>query len=97
MSLTALEKFITKTEERAKQLNEQERELLEQISTITSQSFTEQAAKELNSKTHTYSFRGYLELLQRLLTLLQEDMPEDIALEAVQTGLEAKEILEIWR
>lgn len=94
MSLTALLEII---EEEAKQLRKQEKELLEQISTITSQSFAEQAVKELDSKTHTYSFRGYLELLQKLLILLQEGMPETTALEAVQTGLPAETILEIWR
>ena len=94
MSLTAL---LATIEEEAKQLRKQEKELLEQISTITSQSFAEQAAKELDSKTHTYSFRGYIELLQKLLTLLQEDMPETTALEAVQTGLKVEQILYIWR
>lgn len=94
MSLTALVELI---EEETKQLRKQERELLEQIATITSSDFAEQATKQLDSKTHTYSFRGYLELLQRLLTLLQENMPETTALEAVQTGLEVEQILYIWR
>ncbi|MDE7426153.1 MAG: hypothetical protein K2N51_21050 [Lachnospiraceae bacterium] len=94
MSLTALLEII---EEEAKQLQKQERELLEQISAITSQSFAKQAAKELDSKTHTYSHKEYLELLQRLHILLQEGMPETTALEAVQTGLEVDQILYIWR
>lgn len=94
MSLTTL---IAMMEEKTKQLNKQERELLEQIETITSRSFANQAAEELDCKTHTYSFRGYLELLQKLLTLLQEGMPETTALEAVQTGLKVEQILYIWR
>lgn len=94
MSLTALVELI---EEETKQLQKQERELLEQIAAITSSDFAKQSAKELDSKTHTYSHKGYVELLQRLLTLLQEDMPETTALEAVQTGLAAEQILDIWR
>ena len=89
--------MMTEMEEKTKQLNKQERELLEQIETITSRSFAKRAAKELDSKKHTYSYKGYLELLQKLLTLLQEGMPEPTALEAVQTGLKVEQILYIWR
>ncbi len=94
MSLTTL---IAMMEEKTKQLNKQERKLLEQITVITSTDFARQAAEELDSKKHVYSFMTYLELLQRLLELLQAGMPETIALESVQTGLEVEQILGIWR
>lgn len=88
---------LKKMEEQTNRLKKIEREFLEQIATLTSADFAKRVAEKLDSKTHTYSFGGYLELLQKLLTLLQEGMPETTALEAVQTGLEVEKILYIWR
>lgn len=85
MSLTAI---IEKIEEEARHQRKQEQKILEQIAEITSVEYAEQAAEILDSKKHTYSFRAYLTLLERLYTLLQEGMPGCIALESVQTGLE---------
>lgn len=75
----------------------QEQETLQIIAAKTSPEFAEQAADILDSKKHSYSFRAYLVLLERLQKLIDAGIPNCLALDAVQTGETAETIISIWR
>jgi hypothetical protein len=74
-----------------------ERETLQQIAGITTVEFAEQAAAILDPAKHAYSFEGYLIILQNLREVIAAGMPEEYALDAVQTAWSAETILEVWR
>lgn len=74
-----------------------EQETLQQIAGITTVEFAERAAAILNPAKHAYSFEGYLIILQNLREVLAAGVPEEYALDAVQTARNAETILEVWR
>nr|DAY52307.1 MAG TPA: hypothetical protein [Caudoviricetes sp.] len=74
-----------------------ERETLQQIAGITTVEFAEQAAAILDPAKHAYSFEGYLIILQNLREVLAAGVPEEYALDAVQTAWSVEMILNIWK
>ena len=80
------------------QINQQkqEKKLLEKIAALTSMEFAEQAAKALDSRKHLYGFEAYLNLLESLKTMLYGGVPEYTALDSVQSGCKAEEILALY-
>lgn len=74
-----------------------ERETLQQIVGITTVEFAEQAAAILDPAKHAYSFEGYLIILQNLREVLAAGVPEEYALDAVQTAWSVEMILNIWK
>lgn len=69
---------------------------LQEIALLSSVEFAEQAADILNQRKHCYGFTGYLRLLKDLVELLTWGIPQNYALESVQTGLTTEIILQIW-
>lgn len=88
---------IVEEMERLAHERHREQEILTKIAAITSLEFAEQAAEVLDSKKHSYSFKAYLILLERLRTLILAGVPNCQALEAVQTGEPVELILAIWK
>lgn len=74
-----------------------EQETLQQIAGITTVEFAEQAATILDPAKHVYSFEGYLIILQNLREVLAAGVPEEYALDAVQTAWSVEMILNIWK
>lgn len=74
-----------------------EQETLQQIAGITTVEFAEQAAAILDPAKHAYSFEGYLIILQNLREVIAAGMPEEYALDAVQTAWSVEMILNIWK
>lgn len=74
-----------------------EQETLQQIAGITTVEFAERAAAILNPAKHAYSFEGYLIILQNLREVLAAGVPEEYALDAVQTARSVEMILNIWK
>lgn len=74
-----------------------ERETLQQIAGITTVEFAEQAAAILDPAKHAYSFEWYLIILQNLREVLAAGVPEEYALDAVQTAWSVEMILNIWK
>lgn len=74
-----------------------EQETLQQIAGITTVEFAEQAAAILDPAKHAYSFEGYLIILQNLREVLAAGVPEEYALDAVQTTWSVEMILNIWK
>lgn len=74
-----------------------EQETLQQIAEITTVEFAEQAAAILDPAKHAYSFEGYLIILQNLREVLAAGVPEEYALDAVQTAWSVEMILNIWK
>lgn len=74
-----------------------ERETLQQIAGTTTVEFAEQAAAILDPAKHAYSFEGYLIILQNLREVLAAGVPEEYALDAVQTAWSVEMILNIWK
>lgn len=93
----SLSKLVEEMQREAIAHRQQEQETLQEIAAITSVEFAEQAAEILDSKKHAYSFETYLELLDRLKTLLLAGMENCIAIDAIQTGYPVERILEMWR
>lgn len=74
-----------------------EQETLQQIADITTVDFAEQVATILDPAKHAYSFEGYLIMLQNLREVLAAGVPEEYALDAVQTAWSVETILEVWK
>lgn len=74
-----------------------EQETLQQIAGITTVEFAEQAAAILDPAKHAYGFEGYLIILQNLREVLAAGVPEEYALDAVQTAWSVEMILNIWK
>ncbi len=94
MSLTRL---VEEMQRQYRQAKAEEHTRLQEIATITTIEFAEEAAGALDPRKHAYSFGAYLRLLSDLKTLLSAGMPQEMALDSVQTGLDAEKILSIWR
>lgn len=57
-----------------KKLKVQEQSLLQEIANLSSIEYAEQISNELDSKKHFYTFKTYLELLELLTELLQNNI-----------------------
>lgn len=93
----AMTEIIKQLEKEILQRRVDEQQLKNEIAAAASLDFAERAAVALDPKKHSYSFEGYLSLLQMLKTVLYAGMPPDDALDAVQTGWSVEKILELWR
>lgn len=94
MSLT---KLVEEMQRQYKQAKAEEHARLQEIAYITTAEFAEEAAGALDPRKHAYSFGAYLRLLRNLKTLLSAGMPQEMALDSVQTGWDTDRILSIWR
>lgn len=94
MSLSELAAAMQEEFTRNRQI---EQETLQQIAGITTVEFAERAAAILNPAKHAYSFEGYLIILQNLREVLAAGVPEEYALDAVQTAWSVEMILNIWK
>ena len=89
----SIQKIIKEMQARGTQIRKEEQRLLQEIAKITSVEFAEQAADELDSKKHLYDFEEYINILQKLKTLLDAGMPNCQAIEMAQSGLNVEAIL----
>lgn len=93
----SLSKLVAAMQEEIIQNREIEQRTLQEIAGITTVEFAEQAAEILDPTKHAYSFEGYLILLQNLREVIAAGMPEEYALDAVQTAWSVEMILNIWK
>lgn len=93
----SLSKLVAAMQEEIIQNSEIEQRTLQEIAGITTVEFAEQAAEILDPTKHAYSFEGYLILLQNLREVIAAGMPEEYALDAVQTAWSVEMILNIWK
>ena len=87
----SLSKLVAAMQEEFIQNREIEQRTLQEIAGITTVEFAEQAAEILDPTKHAYSFEG------NLREVIAAGMPEEYALDAVQTAWNAETILEVWR
>lgn len=93
----SLSKLVAAMQEEFTRNRQIEQETLQQIAGITTVEFAERAAAILNPAKHAYSFEGYLIILQNLREVLAAGVPEEYALDAVQTAWSVEMILNIWK
>lgn len=93
----SLSKLVAAMQEEFIKNREIEQKTLQEIAGITTVEFAEQAAAILDPTKHAYSFEGYLILLQNLREVIAAGIPEEYALDAVQTAWSVETILEVWR
>ena len=93
----SLSKLVEEMQREFTQNREIEKNTLQEIAAITTTEFAEQAAAILDSTKHAYSFEGYLTLLKNLREVIAAGMPEEYALDAVQTAWNVETILEVWK
>lgn len=93
----SLSELVAAMQEEFTQNRQIERETLQQIAGITTVEFAEQAAAILDPAKHAYSFEGYLIILQNLREVLAAGVPEEYALDAVQTAWSVEMILNVWK
>ena len=93
----SLSKLVEEMQREFTQNREIEQRTLQEIAAITTTEFAEQAAAILDPTKHAYSFEGYLTLLKNLREVIAAGMPEEYALDAVQTAWNVETILEVWK
>lgn len=94
MSLTEL---VTAMQQKATRLREKESELLSDIVQITDRETAEAARDLYDSAKHAYGFEGYLYQLEKLKTVLLAGIPENVALEIVDSCLDAETLIRYYR
>lgn len=92
--LQGILKAIQKQE--AKQRGE-ERRLLEDIAALADYETAKAAAELYAAEKHAYSFDGYLYQLSKLKAVLNAGIPPDVALEAVDSCLDAETIIKQYK
>ena len=93
----SLSKLVAEMQREFTQNRENEKRTLQEIADIATTEFAEQAAAILDPTKHAYSFEGYLTLLKNLREVIAAGMPEEYALDAVQTAWNVETILEVWK
>ena len=93
----SLSKLVAEMQRDFTQNRKIEQRTLQEIADITTTEFAEQAAAILDPTKHAYSYEGYLTLLKNLREVIAAGMPEEYALDAVQTAWNVETILEVWR
>lgn len=93
----SIAKIVEAMQQEALKARAEEQATLQDIAKIATVEFAEEAAGVLDPTKHAYSFEGYLILLQNLREVIAAGMPEECALDAVQTARDAETILEVWR
>lgn len=79
------------------QQREKENELLKNIAALSDYETAETAADIYAAEKHAYSFDGYLYQLLKLQEVLAAGIPADVAIEAVDTCLDADTIIGYYR
>ena len=93
----SIAKIIEAMQREAIQARAEEQATLQDIAQITTLEFAEEAAGVLDPRKHAYPFKAYLILLSNLKELLLAGMPQEYALDSVQTGWGTDSILSVWR
>lgn len=94
MSLTSL---INAMRQQAREQREREHELLQSIAALSDYEAAEAAADIYAAEKHAYSFDGYLCQLDKLRVVLAAGVPPEMAIEAVDSCLDAKLIINAYR
>lgn len=94
MSLTEL---ITAMQQQEIRLIKKERELLNDITQIAGIETAEAASDLYDSAKHVYGFEGYLYQLHKLKTVLLAGVQTNIALECVDSCLDAETIIRYYK
>ena len=79
------------------QQRQKENELLKNIAALSDYETAEAAADIYAAEKHAYSFDGYLYQLLKLQKVLAAGIPADMAIEAVDTCLDADTIITYYR
>ena len=89
----ALMELVRKLHTRAEKQREEERKLLMEIEKLSDYKTAEMAANIYAINKHEYSFDGYLQQLLKLKIVLAAGVPAEIALEEVDSCLDAETII----
>ena len=92
--LNGILQAIQKQEARGR---EEERRLLADIAVLADYETAEAAAELYAAEKHAYSFDGYLYQLSKLKAVLDAGIPPDVALEAVDSCLDAETIIKQYK
>lgn len=94
MSLTSL---VYELQQQAIKQRNRESELLHSIATLADYETAEAAADIYAAEKHAYSFDGYLYQLDKLRAVLAAGVPPEMAIEAVDSCLDAEIIINAYR
>lgn len=94
MSLTEL---VTSMQQQATRLRKEEGELLNDIIAITNIETAEAAKDIYDSAKHAYGFEGYIFQLRKFKTVLLAGVPANVALECVDSCLDADTIIRYYK
>ena len=92
-----LSELVTALRQQAEKQRQRESELLANIVALSDYETAEIAADIYAAEKHAYSFDGYLYQLEKLQTVLVAGVPKEIALEAVDSCLDAEIIIDFYR
>lgn len=92
-----LSELVTALQQQAKRQRQKESELLASIAALSDHETAEVAADIYAAEKHAYAFDGYLYQLEKLQTVLAAGVPKEIALEAVDSCLDAEIIIDFYR
>lgn len=93
----ALSELVAALQQQAMMQREKESELLASIAALSDYETAEAAADIYVSEKHAYSFDGYLYQLKKLQTVLAAGVPAEIALEAVDSCIDARTIIDYYK
>ena len=93
----ALSELVAALQQQAMMQREREGELLNNIAYLAGLETAEAAADIYASEKHAYSFDGYLYQLEKLQTVLAAGVPAEIALEAVDSCIDARTIIDYYK
>lgn len=93
----ALTELVNALRQQAIEQRERERELLHSIAALSDYETAEAAADIYAAEKHAYSFDGYLYQLDKLRAVLEAGVPSEMAIEAVDSCLDAEIIINAYR
>lgn len=93
----ALAELVAALERQVLKQREKENELLASIAALADYETADAAADIYASEKHAYSFDGYLYQLEKLQTVLAAGVPAEIALEAVDSCIDARKIIDYYK
>lgn len=93
----ALTELVNAMRQQALRQRQRESELLDQIAELSDYETAKAAADIYAAEKHAYSFDGYLYQLDKLRAVLEAGIPPEMAIEAVDTCLDAEKIIRYYR
>lgn len=93
----ALTELVNAMRQQALRQRQRESELLDQIAELSDYETAKAAADIYAAEKHAYSFDGYLYQLDKLRAVLAAGIPPEMAIEAVDTCLDAEKIIRYYR